>query len=135
MFNIDLGPTSTFKSRMATWLAGGSSSCDGFLVVKAIPLNGKKVQSDTYGICQLPRTRYEWKVKVWKLPPITDDDLWGEYKQKESQVDPGYVVTIKGNFYRCSCKGNCHGDGTCKHAQAVKALIANGILKQEAVAQ
>lgn len=102
---FSLGPTKTYKVRVAAWVSGGTLPCDGYLTVTTVPYSGAPL-TVTYGVQCLGAG----KVAVWK----TGGDL------------RRYVV--RGG--RCGCPADCGDRGVeCKHRAAVALLAKEGLIQ------
>lgn len=122
---LDLAPTPTYKSRIATWLPAEDRSvedCDGRLTIdlQRSLRAGAKVESDTYAI-QEDLAQSTLDFRVFQVLNLTDPDQADVYETVIS--DDPHVPS------RCSCMGSKCGHKraiSCKHIDALKAVEAAG---------
>ena len=106
---FDLGPTETYRERVAVWVGGGDTAADRFLTITTRA--GNRTTTVTYAV-NTDRSRGRPLVHLRPLRDTTDGGP--------------YWVERRDNRWTCSCRG-FRPDTSCKHCDAVAAVQKEGV--------
>jgi hypothetical protein len=117
-FEFELSATDSYMTRRGIWIYGGGSG-DGILVIVVVSAKAYKLESHLYGLEEV-QPKYP-STRAFQLVRATGNE-------DRPQEQP-YVVTT-GKFQSCTCDSGRMGRrrGTCKHLDAVTAILAAGKL-------
>jgi hypothetical protein len=118
---FSLGDTPTYSGREVTWVPGGSTPWDGFLVIKTIA-SAAKVDTTTYAV-GIDGDGGKVMLKAMsgaKIPERIE-------RMRSDRQARCYLLTIRGNRVTC----NCPASVDCKHASSLSQLIDSGVLRCE----